>query len=152
MQIQNSAARRRQAPQRSTLASDGSSNTGKYVGAGAIAAGGLALGAGMLFPDEVSNMASSIKDAVGPTIEAVAPVVAGIAEGAMYGGGTGMAFGMVATMNETDSTPLWASLGGGIGGLAVGAVVGGVSAAFGATPMLAIPAVLIGGAAFKVLA
>lgn len=155
MQINTQQTRnsqRRDVRNQSTTLSEGESNTGKYLGAAAIAGGGVALGAGMLFPDEVSSMAGAIKDSVGPTIEAVAPIVGGVLNGAMYGGMTGAGFGMVATMKETDSTPVWAALGGGMGGLALGAVVGGVSAAFGATPMLAIPAVLIGGAAFKVMA
>lgn len=128
------------------------SNTGKLVGAAVIGTGGLALGAGMLFPEKVGSAVDSIKDVIGPTVEAVAPVVGGIAQGAMAGMVTGAAFGGLATMNYHDSTPAFATIGGGMGGLVVGAVAGGVSAAFGATPLVAIPAVIVAGAAFKAFA
>lgn len=144
------AGRAKPAGESTTLAEN--SNKGKYVGAAVIGAGGLTLGAGMLYKDEVAAAFGSVKDALAPTLEVLAPIAAGVAQGAMAGAVTGGTFGGLATMDKRDSTPVFAVLGGGIGGLALGAVTGGVSAAFGATPLLAIPAVIVGGAAFKMLA
>ncbi len=144
------AGRAKPAIEKANLAED--SGKGKYVGAAVIGAGGLALGAGMIYKDEVASAFGAVKDALAPTLEVVAPIAAGVAQGAVAGMVTGGTFGGLATMDKHDSTPVFAVLGGGIGGLALGAVTGGVSAAFGGTPLLAIPAVIVGGAAFKMLA
>lgn len=112
-----------------------------------VAGGGVALGAGMIFKDEIMAFGGSLKDSMQPALDVATPILAGFGVGAMAGAVTGMGYGMVATMNQHDSGPLWATLGGAFGGLVVGGVVGGISAACGATPFLAIPAVIVAGAA-----
>lgn len=134
-----------------TFSSSEKSNTGKYIATGALATGGVGLGAAMLFPEKTADIFTSIGDTVAPVASVVMPVLSGLVVGGGAGMVTGGAFAMVATMGKTDSTPAYATIGGMMGGVVVGGVVGGVSAAFGATPLLAIPAVVVGGAAFMAM-
>ena len=119
------------------------------VGPALMAVGGLALGAGMIFQDPVNNALESFGTAIGPTLDAIVPVVAGLAAGGIAGAVTGAVIGAVATAGEHDATPVIAVIQGTFGGVALGALTGGISVALGATPLLAIPAVIIGAAAMK---
>lgn len=108
-----------------------------------------ALGTGMVFHEAIGNSLSHGVDSFQSALAPAMPVLAGIGVGAFAGAITGTVYGMIATSDKHDAEPLFATIGGGIGGLVVGGVAGGIAAACGVTPLLGIPAVIIGGLIFQ---
>lgn len=135
----------------STLSSE-ESKGGGAVKAGVLIGGSGLVAAAMLNPDKVSTVVDTVGSAIGPTIEAVKPFFQGMGVGGMTGMVTGTGYAMLATMHHNDSTPAFASLGGLLGGAVLGGVTGGIAGAAGVNPLIAIPVVVAGCAAFQYMA
>ncbi len=114
----------------------------------ALGAGGLAVGAGIVYKDQIVETVSNLAESMGPALEVAGVIAGGAAVGAIVGGVTGAGLGYLKGLGGSTAMAeeFWYGLGGGMAGLAVGAVVGGVSAGFGLSPLLAAPVVAVGAA------
>ncbi len=142
----HTASSLRKKPPTPPAPSDEPSLASLYLGPALVGGGGLALGRAMFLQNQV---ASSIP----PLAESLVPAMA-IAGGAWSGAGWGAATGLFSGVAFGVVNQSTAELTGGMGmvaGAALGAVTGAVSTALGATPLLAIPAVILATACTQAL-